>query len=293
MKNSRKTQEKQKEILKKALVLRETEGWAWQDIAVELGVHKDTIKNYRDKYGENLNDLYFGKILPEKNDKNIKNLLVIGDLHEPFCLDDYLDFCLAQYKKYKCNHVIFIGDIIDNHYSSYHEPDPDGMGAGHELALTKKRIQRWYQAFPLADVVIGNHDRMVMRKAKTAGVSSQWIKSYSEVLDTPGWTFGTRFEYNGVQYIHGEGGTARSRCKKDLISTVQGHLHPQAYCEHTVGANFHIFGMQVGCGIDHKSYAMDYAKDHPKPAIGCSVVLNDGQLPINILANLKEGSITI
>ena len=45
-----------------------------------------------------------------------------------------------------------------------------------------------------------------------------------------------------------------------MQSTVQGYLHTQAYCEYTVGRNFKIFGMQVGCGIDFSSYAMAYAK---------------------------------
>ena len=29
--------------------------------------------------------------------QRINNVLVIGDLHEPFCLDKYLDFCINQY----------------------------------------------------------------------------------------------------------------------------------------------------------------------------------------------------
>jgi hypothetical protein len=89
-----------------------------------------------------------------------------------------------------------------------------------------------------------------------------------------------------VQYIHGEGGTARSKCKADLMSTVQGHLHTQAYTEFVVGQNYRIFGCQVGCGIDHKSYAMAYAKYGKKPAIGCMVVLDNGNTPINLLMNL-------
>ena len=66
------------------------------------------------------------------------------------------------------------------------------------------------------------------------------------------------------------------------MSTVQGHLHSQAYTEWYVGANFKVFGMQVGCGIDHDSYAMAYAKRGKKPAIGCGVVIG-GHTAINIL----------
>ena len=70
-----------------------------------------------------------------------------------------------------------------------------------------------------------------------------------------------------------------------MINVVQGHLHTQCYTEWVVGANFRVFGSQVGCGIDHDSYAMAYAKRGKKPAIGCAVII-DGQTVINKLMNL-------
>ena len=214
------------------------------------------------------------------------NILVIGDLHEPFCLDKYLDFCIEKYFEFQCDEVVFIGDIIDNHYASYHETDADGMGGADELELAIKRIARWRDAFPIATVIIGNHDRMVSRKAKTSAIPSKWIKSYKEVLEVPDWNFVERYEKNGVQYIHGEGGTARTKCRADMMNTVQGHLHTQAYTEHYVGKNFRVFGTQVGCGIDHDSYAMAYAKYGKKPAVGCAIICNSGNLPINLLMPL-------
>lgn len=220
-----------------------------------------------------------------KKSKSGKNVLVIGDLHEPFCLDGYLKHCLETYDKYKCNEVVFIGDVIDLHASSYHETNPDGYSAGEELRLAIQRISKWYRAFPKATVIIGNHDRIIMRKAQTAGLSKMWIKDYAEVLGTPGWIFTDSIEIDDVLYIHGEGGTARSRARRDLQSIVQGHLHSQAYIEWIVGAKFRIFGMQTGCGVDHKSYAMAYGKEGPKPAIACGVILQ-GEIPINIMMNL-------
>ena len=90
--------------------------------------------------------------------RNFENrILVIGDLHEPFSLDDYLHFCKDQYYNYNCNKVIFIGDVIDNHYSSYHETDADGLGGKDELDFAIERISRWYEVFPRATVIIGNH----------------------------------------------------------------------------------------------------------------------------------------
>ncbi len=181
---------------------------------------------------------------------------------------------------------MFIGDIIDNHYSSYHETSADGMGGADELELSIKKISNWYRAFPFATVIIGNHDRMVMRKAQTSAIPSKWIKSYKEVLEVPNWNFVERYEKDGVQYCHGEGGTARTKCRADMMNTVQGHLHTQAYCEHYVGQNFRVFGMQVGCGIDFKQYSFAYAKAGKKPAIGVGLVLNSGKLPLNLLMKL-------
>ena len=226
------------------------------------------------------------KILQKLREQEISNVLVIGDLHEPFCLDSYLDWCLEQYHAYNCTEVVFIGDIIDNHYSSYHETSADGMGGLDELELAIKRISRWYKAFPVATVIIGNHDRIIMRKAQTSAIPSKWIKSYKEVLEVPNWNFVERYEKDEVQYIHGEGGTARTKCRADMMKTVQGHLHTQCYTEHYVGKNFRVFGTQVGCGINHKSYAMAYAKYGKRPAVGCAVILNSGQTPLNLLMPL-------
>lgn len=234
----------------------------------------------RPRLSDGLNKLVSG--LKSKENR----ILVIGDLHEPFCLDGYLEFCLEQSEKFNTNRTIFIGDVIDNHFSSYHETSADGMGGGQELDLSINKIAKWRDAFPKADVIIGNHDRLIMRKAQTSAIPSKWIKSYKDVLEVPEWNFVERLVIDDVQYIHGEGGTARTKCKADLMSTVQGHLHTQAYTEYVVGQNFKIYGSQVGCGINHKAYAMAYAKYGKKPAIGCMVVLDNGKTPINLLMNL-------
>jgi len=220
-----------------------------------------------------------------RKSKSGKNVLAIGDLHLPFGLEGYLEHCIETYNKYKCNEVVFIGDIIDNHASSYHETDPDGHSAGQELRLAISQVKLWYDAFPKASVIIGNHDRLIMRKAYSSGLSKLWIKDYAEVLGTPNWKFIESIEIDNVLYIHGEGGTARSRARRDLQSIVQGHLHSQAYIEWIVGSKFKIFGMQLGCGINAKSYAMAYGKEGPKPAIACGVILQ-GITPINIMMEL-------
>ena len=207
-------------------------------------------------------------------------VLVIGDLHCPFDLDGYLNFCKQVHSKYDCNRVVFIGDVIDNHYSSYHETDPDGLGGRDELDCAVEKLAAYYAAFPDAYVTIGNHDRLVMRKAMSSNVPKRWIRSYAEVLNTQSWIFTDYVDIDGVQYIHGENGTAKSRAVLEMTSVVQGHRHTEMYTHWGFGKNRAVFGMQVGCGIDASSYAMGYARHGRKPAIGCGVII-DGVVAIN------------
>ena len=58
-----------------------------------------------------------------------RRILVIGDLHAPFTHQQYLQHCIDTFRRYNCNQVVFIGDIIDNHYASYHESDPEWAAA--------------------------------------------------------------------------------------------------------------------------------------------------------------------
>ena len=207
-------------------------------------------------------------------------ILVIGDLHEPFCRDGYLDFCKDTYKKHDCNQVIFIGDLMDNHYSSFHDTDPDGHSASREFLLAEKRIKQWYRAFPVAKVCIGNHDLIPNRRVFNAGVSDVWVRRIGDVLNVPNWEFSEGFVIDKVLYTHGTARKCRNRVKDDLRSVVQGHYHSESYIEFFVGEFFKIFGMQIGCGVDRNTYAMAYGKEMKKQHINCGVVLENGQLPI-------------
>ena len=46
-----------------------------------------------------------GKVLQAYKNivKKQNRVLVIGDLHEPFCLDEYLQHCINTYENYNCN----------------------------------------------------------------------------------------------------------------------------------------------------------------------------------------------
>jgi predicted phosphodiesterase len=210
----------------------------------------------------------------------MSKILIIGDIHEPFCKEGYLEHCKQVYKQFNCNKVVFIGDIIDSHFSSFHNTDPDGLSALEELNASIKKLARWYKAFPKATVIIGNHDRIVYRKAFASGISSKWIKEYKEVLRVEGWQFVTEAQIDNVIYVHGEGMQAFPKAKTLFRSVVAGHSHTKCSIEYLNN----IFGMQVGCGIDKDAYSMAYARNFAPPQLACAVVL-EGKLPIIVKMN--------
>lgn len=249
-----------------------------------LGEDEELFKEFMlFKRAKSLQDIEPEPELPEPyTDGDPNNVLVVGDIHEPFCLEGYLEFCRFTQEKYNCGTVVFIGDVIDNHFVSYHEIETSALGAEDELELAISKLANWYSVFPKATVLIGNHDRLVYRKARTAGISTRWVRGYSDVLGTPGWDFVEEVVIHGVMYVHGESGTASKKMQNEHCSVVQGHLHSQGYVQWSVGSEHRLFGFQVGCGVDRHAYAMAYGKMGPKPVISCGVILEEGFLPILI-----------
>ena len=215
------------------------------------------------------------------------NVLVIGDPHEPFTKEGYLEFCRKIQEEYDCGTVVHIGDAVDNHAVSYHEKDPEGMSAGDEFNLALERMKRWYYTFPNVKVCIGNHDALPFRKAFSAGLPKTWLKTYQELLQSPPtWEWDFVHQVNGVIYQHGTGLSgemaAINAARENRQSTVIGHLHTVMNTRFLASYKDLIFGVTVGCGIDHEKYAFAYGKQNTrKPVVACCVVL-DGKLPINI-----------
>ncbi|MGL5768052.1 MAG: metallophosphoesterase [Sarcina sp.] len=132
--------------------------------------------------GYNILDGKVGKKKTQETEEGTR-VLVIGDVHAPFSKSGYREFCIKMYRKHKCNKVVFIGDIIDNHYSSFHDSDPNGMGASEELQKAIKEIALFYKAFPDAKVCIGNHD---------------CYDEETEILTTVGWKKGVELTEEDV-----------------------------------------------------------------------------------------------
>lgn len=226
------------------------------------------------------------KIKPyTKWDKN--NVLIIWDIHCPWDLDWYLEFCREQQKKFNCWTVVFIWDIVDFHSLNYHEKIPEELNPMGELAKARLRLQDWYYTFPHAIVCMGNHDLLPYRNAKTAWLLREFIKDEHEIFEAPDtYQFVQEIIIDGVLYTHGSRGNAMKKCVKEWMNLVQWHLHTSAGVEWHRNRNWQMFWMQVGTGIDYEKKVFDYARVNAvQPVLGCGVILDNGTLPIFIPHN--------
>lgn len=221
-------------------------------------------------------------------------VLVIGDTHCPGMLAKYPAFLSKVEKKYKCNRVVHVGDAVDNGALSYHEKHPGLSSAPEEYKKAKKQVQELVKRFPKVDLLIGNHDDLGARQAKTIGLLPEWLRDFNDLWGLPRtWKVHPRFseiEIDGAIYMHGDHGKggqygAVKTAISKFQSVVMGHLHADFGVFYYANGNAKVWGMAAGCGVDHKALAFEYGiKFTRKPIVGCGVVL-DGH-PITIPMDL-------
>lgn len=246
-------------------------------IAERLGVSERSVSRVKSSIRK--------KVYNDVRSINNTNVLVIADLHEPFCRKGYLEHCKQMQKKYDCGTIVLIGDEVDLCGVSQWEKDPDGFSPGTEASLAQEKMKIWYDTFPNAYVCIGNHTARPFRMAKANGIPKKFIKSYEEAWEAPkGWKWADSWDLFGVHYTHGTGysgaGAAIRIATRHRVNTVIGHIHSEAGIQYSASKIDLVWGMQVGGALDDTSYAAFYAKDQLKKSIvGCGIVLG-GKLPI-------------
>lgn len=223
-----------------------------------------------------------------------KITLIIGDLHAPFMHQDATRFLASVKAKYKPNEVIFMGDEVDAHATSYHEHDPDLPSAGDELKQAVKQLEPLYKMFPNATVIESNHGSLVYRKALTAGLPAAILKGYREILNAPkGWTWKydltIETALGKVYFHHGKSGSYEKLSKNMAMSAVQGHFHNKFYICYWSSPNGLYWDANVGCLVDNHSRAMAYGKNNlQKPILGCMVIIDGIPQLIPMVLNTKS-----
>lgn len=205
-------------------------------------------------------------------------VLVIPDTQLPFGHQDAIAFLKAVKKKYKPTRIVHIGDFFDLHALSDYNHDPDGMSAGTELKRAQEDAKAYYKLFPKCEVIAGNHDKRIYRRALSCGIPKEFLVGYDVWMKFPkGWTIHDSVEIDEVLYIHGEGYSGynghRMAATKNMQSTVIGHIHSHAGIAYMASHKALFWGMNVGCLIDVYAYAFAYGKHLPnKPILSCGII---------------------
>lgn len=223
------------------------------------------------------------------------SVLVISDLHIPYHHQDAFDFLKALKKKYKPDLIVNIGDELDHHAISMHEHNPDLMSAGDELKHSKEYVRELEKIFPEMTLVHSNHSSLVYRRALKYGLPKDYLKSYNEFLGVgDGWKWVddytvTLSDGSRCFFTHGISADVLKVAAQYGMNTVQGHFHTKFSIGYFSNPDALIWGMQVGCLINQKSMAFDYAKNFKSRFIvGCGMII-DGQPKLMPMVLDKDG----
>lgn len=218
--------------------------------------------------------------------------LLIGDTHAPSVHPGYRAFCRDLRRKYKCNKVVHIGDVLDHHSISFHARVPDMPGPKDEAAQAQLVIDQWKRTFPEMTVCIGNHDRRVIRLAESVNIPAKYLRNYSEAWDTPGWDWVEEIIVDDVHLSHGEGcgglHPAYNQMQKMLMSVGIGHVHTAGGVSWLANPTRRMFGIDTGCGVDERSLAFVYGKHFRRRSILSAAMILDGT-PHHIICPIGPG----
>lgn len=210
----------------------------------------------------------------------MSKVLVVGDIHAPATHPGYMQFCKDMYYEWSCNSVVLIGDVIDFQAISFHAANPQCPGPEDEFLFAYQEIRKWKKAFSKARVCIGNHDERIIRRAESVSIPSRFLRSYSEVWDTPGWDWRHEHIVDDVYFFHGtgQGGIhpAWNVAGKMLMPVVMGHCHSKAGVKWRANPLRRIFSVDVGCGIDVDAYQFAYGKHIKERPILSVAIIRDG-----------------
>ena len=209
-----------------------------------------------------------------------KRVLVISDLHIPYHHKDSFSFLKAIKKEYKPDFAVNIGDMLDFHAINMHTHDPDLYSPGQELKVAKEYVAELENIFPEVIEVDSNHSSLVYRRALKYGMSRQFLKDYGDFLGTKKWKWVDDLTLpmsNGQKcfFTHGRAADILKVSQTMGMSAVQGHYHTKFTIQWWANPDNLFFGMNVGCLINQKSMAFNYAKNFKTRFIlGCGIIIN-------------------
>ena len=138
----------------------------------------------------------------------MSRVLVVPDTHAPGMRRGFVDFLKRIADRWSIDRVVHIGDLVDLAALSFHEKHVALRNAVAETRTAHRQVQSLVRAFPEADWLIGNHDALPERQARTVGIPESMLREPGEYWQVP-WVVHPRFSklvIDGVIYAHGDSG---------------------------------------------------------------------------------------
>lgn len=211
------------------------------------------------------------------------NFLFIGDAHIPFEHPRALAFCKQLVKDFDIPHgnIYSVGDLFDLYHFSRWPKSPDARHTvNQELDLAREKIRKWAAAFPELKIAESNHDMRIMKKALTADLPSQVIRSLHEIFELPkDWQIKDQFVICGADILvcHGEEfPDALQAAIAYGLNVVQGHNHGKFGVQYRASRMQQLWGAATGWLGDQAAYAFSYGIHSKQKMINGSIVVVDG-----------------
>ena len=215
--------------------------------------------------------------------KNSNVVGIISDTHFPFQHKNYLPFIYETFNKFQVKKILHIGDLVDGNSWSYWESGGEADNPAKEAALAQKEIDILFKTFPEGEHIMGNHDALITRKAKSHNIPTKFLKTFEDIWSFPnGWKSQYHIEIDDVLYIHGTGKSGLYSSVGLMTdyrqSVVSGHTHSSGGVNYRASYKDLTFALNVGCLIDVDTLAMEYGRHFSKkPTLGCGIVI-DGKM---------------
>jgi predicted phosphodiesterase len=190
-------------------------------------------------------------------------ILVLGDIHLPFCDWEALEQARQFAVKNKPDLVFTTGDLTDQKSWSRFMKEPDDDNPENEWRKTVHASKQLAKMFPNLVIRRSNHDIRYMKKAAEAGLVKSMMRTLPELFPYKGWTWeldNDPYMIGNIAFMHGDelSGSVKAKVQSLGMNVVQGHTH-KAEIIYNCTFNRRLWGMDVGCMVDVKSAAFDYA----------------------------------
>lgn len=188
-------------------------------------------------------------------------ILCLPDSHFPYQHKNYFVDVARLIRYFKPNLICHLGDMVDFHAISRHDPDPEADSAKTELEKAQDCVDKLIKMAGKIPVkyCVGNHDNRIEKKAAQNHIPKAFLKTFRELFFLPHtWDIKDVHYVGNIAFTHGQSNLRGKTAMTYGMNVVQGHFHSMldiSYHQTPTKLIWSVFG---GSGADSKSLALAY-----------------------------------